>query len=121
MDTLEEALNKIRAKSRTKRWLHYMYYKRYINSKYRFSKRSRKLKEKPYCECCWIYAECVHHETYHRLWKERMEDLRSLCKNCHHKIHFIYNKGKNNKKTLWMAFRQLRKELNVFPYKNNWI
>lgn len=118
MIDLDIAVKKIRNKWKTKKWLNYIYYRKYIKSIYWSKKRNLKLSKKPNCECCWILAECVHHETYHRLWKERMEDLRSLCNDCHQKIHFIYNQWKNSKKTLSRAFIKLRQDINIYPYSN---
>lgn len=113
---LDEAIKKIRSKSRTKRWLHYIYYRDYIKSHYWEEKKLQKLKINPICECCWWEVQCVHHETYHRLWKERMEDLRSLCNQCHYDIHFIYNKNKNTKQPLLKAFHTLRVSKWIFNY-----
>lgn len=40
------------------------------------------------CQNCKIKpAEQVHHKTYERLYNEELEDLISVCKNCHDEIH----------------------------------
>lgn len=114
--TLQEAIEKVRKKRKNTRGISYVYYREYINSSYWKEKRDCKLILKPICECCWLQSEHIHHETYHRLWKEKMSDLRSLCWECHKNIHFIYNEWKNTKKTLSSAFFRLRKDLWVFPY-----
>ena len=118
--TLEQAVKKVRNNWKKRKWLSYQYYRLYINSKYWKEKAVKKRELKPYCECCGNWSQCIHHETYHRLWKERMSDLKSLCNDCHHKIHFIYNEWKNSKKTLKLAFHKLREELNIFPYWKWW-
>lgn len=117
---LEDALANIIKKKKNARWLSYHYYREYINSSFWEDKRKAKIVLKPLCECCGHNAQCVHHETYHRLWKERMSDLKSLCNDCHRKIHFIYNTGKNSKSSLRMAFHKLREELGIYPYWKWW-
>ena len=46
------------------------------------------------CKLCGIHASKtkekslhIHHQTYARLWKERQQDLISLCNPCHTEIH----------------------------------
>ena len=115
---LDYMINKVRLRKKKRWWLSSHYYREYINSIYRREKREQKLKLKPICECCWVKSQCVHHQTYHRLWKERMGDLKSLCNNCHTKIHFTFNEWNNSKKSLSLAFNELREILWVYPYWN---
>lgn len=39
------------------------------------------------CQDCGLKAEQVHHITYKRFKREKMEDLVSLCVECHKKRH----------------------------------
>lgn len=34
---------------------------------------------------------CVHHKTYERLGKEQISDLCILCRQCHKKLHELFN------------------------------
>lgn len=64
-------------------------YKRYLISVEWKWKRFEKIKSVgKRCERCRSAAELqVHHKTYKRFGKERMEDLEVLCKTCHESIH----------------------------------
>lgn len=39
------------------------------------------------CRRCGAPATEVHHETYKRIYKERLSDLTVLCSNCHEAVH----------------------------------
>jgi hypothetical protein len=46
------------------------------------------------CQICFVEkAVDVHHMTYVRIFKERLTDLKSVCRKCHEAIHGI---GKDN-------------------------
>lgn len=79
-----------------------MDYQRYLRSAHWQSLRLRKLSEQPrlprvrlcyLCDHCrrfiHIFGINVHHRTYERLGRERLDDLEVLCEGCHcieHKI-----------------------------------
>lgn len=45
-----------------------------------------------WCEQCrWRRAREVHHETYHNVYAERLDDLKHLCRACHESEHSIVN------------------------------
>ncbi len=52
-------------------------------------KNRRLAMDKYKCTDCGGKAECVHHKHYDTKEHERMEDIISLCKNCHSKRHGI--------------------------------
>lgn len=39
------------------------------------------------CVHCGNLADDVHHKTYDNLYKEKLEDLESVCRKCHIEIH----------------------------------
>lgn len=50
------------------------------------------------CECCGLTNSLqLHHITYERLTKERIEDLAILCSFCHTKIHSILGYDRTTK------------------------
>lgn len=63
-------------------------YNEYLSSKEWRAKRILVLKRDDYkCQACKIAsAEEVHHLTYANIYKENLEDLQSVCSNCHHQI-----------------------------------
>lgn len=50
----------------------------------------------------------VHHRSYRRIGKERLNDLIPLCRDCHEKTHEIDRTRK--KGCLWGAAKRLRKD-----------
>lgn len=55
----------------------------------------------------------VHHASYKRIGREKLNDLRLLCRNCHQKVHDIANKPHKTVKygtRLWTAARKLRRK-----------
>ncbi|WP_149241505.1 HNH endonuclease [Dyadobacter sp. 32] len=67
----------------------YYKYLQYLDSKEWKVKRVQVLKrDKNLCQGCKEKpAEQIHHLTYDRLYKEFLEDLVSLCVNCHEREH----------------------------------
>lgn len=67
----------------------YLKYSNYLKSENWKLKRSEVLKrDKDLCQVCKENkAFEVHHITYENLFKEKLEDLLSVCRNCHIEIH----------------------------------
>lgn len=65
-----------------------MTYEEYINSSQWKDKRLRRLrKDKFRCRTCWNEDNLqVHHLTYERLGHEEIDDLITLCRECHEAI-----------------------------------
>lgn len=63
-------------------------YHAYLNSKEWKAKRRKILKMAGYkCRKCGTRATQVHHETYKRIYNEKLTDLTALCADCHNSIH----------------------------------
>ena len=63
-------------------------YQKYLQSDAWQEKRATILKMSGYrCRRCGARATEVHHETYKRIYKERLSDLTALCRSCHEKAH----------------------------------
>ncbi|MYF56073.1 HNH endonuclease [Candidatus Poribacteria bacterium] len=63
-------------------------YRVYLNSKEWKAKRRKVLKMAGYrCRKCGATATEVHHETYKRIFNEKITDLTALCSGCHRRIH----------------------------------
>ena len=63
-------------------------YRRYLQSDAWKTKRKAVLQAAGYrCRRCGAPATEVHHETYKRIYNERMSDLTALCSNCHEAAH----------------------------------
>jgi 5-methylcytosine-specific restriction endonuclease McrA len=65
-----------------------------------------------FCMCCKAKDKPleVHHKTYKRLFKERLSDLFSACRECHQNIHNLHKTRKSQKNNLWSAtYKQARK------------
>ena len=69
-------------------------YKAYLKSDKWKAKRKKVLQRDNYiCQECKIQrAWQVHHDTYERIFHERLLDLRSVCGDCHKEIHNIKSK-----------------------------
>lgn len=72
-------------------------YKKYLNSKEWKEKRDKRLEIDGFkCTCCGTKDRLnVHHTTYERLGHESMEDLITLCNDCHKAIHNNYGENRN--------------------------
>ena len=63
-------------------------YRRYLQSDAWKAKRKSVLQAAGFrCRRCGAPATEVHHETYKRIYNERMSDLTALCSNCHEAAH----------------------------------
>ena len=63
-------------------------YRRYLQSDAWKTKRKAVLQAAGFrCRRCGAPATEVHHETYKRIYKERMSDLTALCSKCHETVH----------------------------------
>lgn len=63
-------------------------YRRYLQSDAWKTKRKAVLQAAGFrCRRCGAPATEVHHETYKRIYNERMSDLTALCSNCHKAAH----------------------------------
>ncbi len=70
----------------------------YLSGQVWKNKRIKVLKRDKYiCQRCEGWATEVHHKTYKRWGKEKLEDLESLCSDCHkthHRVEFAHYKRK---------------------------
>ena len=63
-------------------------YRRYLHSEAWKTKRKTVLQAAGFrCRRCGAPATEVHHETYKRIYNERMSDLTALCSACHQVVH----------------------------------
>ena len=63
-------------------------YRRYLESDAWKTKRKAVLHASGYrCRQCGAPATEVHHETYKRIYNERLSDLTALCSECHKAVH----------------------------------
>ena len=63
-------------------------YRRYLQSDAWKTKRKAVLQAAGFrCRRCGAPATEVHHETYKRIYNERMSDLTALCSKCHEAAH----------------------------------
>ena len=96
----------------------YIDYYKYIKSEDWRKVRNKYISKHKVCECClYNKPQCVHHEWYDKLWKEKSKNLRALCNDCHKKIHKIYNEWRSmNRNNLRTSFRILKREYKI----KNW-
>ena len=74
-------------------------YQQYLQSDAWKEKRNAILKAAGYrCRKCGERATEVHHETYRRIYKEKLTDLTALCRKCHETVHTA-PKQKSKKKS----------------------
>ncbi len=77
-------------KPKTKHKVKHKGYYHYINSIEWGKKRIKKLESTKYkCEICKGKANQVHHKHYKTLYNEKLDDLQSVCGNCHKNEHNI--------------------------------
>lgn len=68
-------------------------YTSYLKSEWWKSKRDERFGfDKGVCQRCGMDGEVVHHRTYENVWGEKIEDLVTLCKDCHKKLHVLAKK-----------------------------
>lgn len=75
-------------------------YREYLESSHWDNIRLARLKKDGYqCQICGSGKNlCVHHLTYDRIGREQMDDLITLCQECHEKVHAIDIERKKQKK-----------------------
>ena len=91
-------------------------YQTYFQSDVWKAKRKEVLKAAGYrCRRCGARATEVHHETYKRIYNERLSDLTALCENCHKAAHTLTPRSRKQRgrKTKPRGFYQKRKRKNV--------
>ena len=85
----------------------YESYDDYLKSRHwrSFSKLVRRRE----CHCCCMreYGLTVHHVTYDRLGRERVDDVVTLCISCHSAVHDLVRNGKS----LSTAHTELKRDL----------
>ena len=63
-------------------------YQQYLKSETWKNKRTAILKKAGHkCRRCRARATEVHHETYKRIYNEKLSDLTALCRECHQKVY----------------------------------
>ncbi len=91
----------------------YENYSNFIRSNAWRSKRKKFLASKLFTGCCWICGSKnriqVHHKTYVRIGKEKLNDLVALCENCHNELHDKLSE-KINSRANWNEVRRMRKK-----------
>lgn len=48
--------------------------------------------DKGICQRCGKEGDIVHHKTYENMWHEDIDDLATLCSDCHKRLHVIAKK-----------------------------
>ncbi len=82
-------------------------YQRYLQSDAWKTKRKAVLHAAGFrCRRCGVPATEVHHETYKRIYNERLSDLTALCSDCHQAAH-SGKKQKVNERYLILHFEDL--------------
>lgn len=70
----------------------------YSTEKYRNVRKQALIRDENKCQICDKNAEEVHHLTYENFPNEKLEDLQSLCSNCHFEITWKERMERINKK-----------------------
>ncbi len=71
--------------------------------------KKMKLEEQSECECCWAPATSVHHLSYKRLWREKPDDIVSICERCHDECHHVWwYQIKNDEEILRRRFEEVK-------------
>lgn len=84
-------------------------YQEYLESYAWKALKKTKLEEQSQCESCWLPATSVHHLTYERLWREKTEDIVSICERCHEECHHVGGyQIKNDEEILRRRFEEVR-------------
>lgn len=66
-----------------------------------------------WCRACGTAAGPIqlHHMTYDRLGRERMNDLVALCANCHREVEALYRKaGRSDRMAITLAYIKARRK-----------
>jgi 5-methylcytosine-specific restriction endonuclease McrA len=103
-------------------------YKAYLNSKEWFAVReSLFVVRGKKCERCGSKENIqVHHIHYRNIFREQLEDLMVVCKDCHRKIHGLNKEGhkpntkkKKKSKKKKLTFKERRKANILKEIENN--
>ena len=93
-------------------------YRRYLQSDTWKTKRKAVLQAAGFrCRRCGAPATEVHHETYKRIYKERLSDLTALCSKCHEAAHT--RTPKRNKKATPQKNGYQKSQRRRFDRKRN--
>lgn len=84
-------------------------YKEYLESYAWKALKKTKLEEQSQCESCWLPATSVHHLSYERLWREKSDDIVSICERCHEECHHVGGyQIKNDEEMLRRRFEEVK-------------
>lgn len=96
-------------------------YEEYLKSPQWQTIRRKKAKEQNnLCEICHkkvLKGYHIHHKTYIRFKKERLNDLMFLCEDCHIKLHSKQNKGKTKENKYVSTYKCFNCNGDVFIIK----
>lgn len=101
-------------------------YSEYLKSDYWKNKRRQVLQRDNYsCNECGVKSNLqVHHLDYDTIGDEDLEDLITLCRKCHHNLHEIINRKKQEQrqaqKERWEQEALERKERLISENKAKW-
>ncbi|WP_354005557.1 HNH endonuclease [Paenibacillus polymyxa] len=87
-------------------------YKDYLGGRHwqNVRKRFAESKFKNECNVCKSKNKLnLHHKSYKRVGKERLNDLVYLCESCHNKAHELLKGEHSQKINLWNINRRMRK------------
>ena len=88
-------------------------YDNYINSKAWQNKRLEVLSRTPFCFCCTVKANHIHHRTYKRLGIEKLNDLVALCSSCHMGVHGLVDDESVPEAKLFNAHQIYKELINI--------
>ena len=88
-------------------------YSKYLKSQEWKKKREEVLERDGYkCQKCEATENLqVHHLTYKNIFNEPLEDLQTLCADCHRKVHEIWDKRKFKKRKINKGNNTKRKKV----------
>lgn len=93
------------------------YRNEYLKSDHWVSLRSKKLELNPCCqECGSDFMVEPHHKDYKNLYDVTLDDLKSLCRKCHNKVHEDLNT--ETRKIFGKLQEKMRSRQRRFAYRN---
>jgi 5-methylcytosine-specific restriction endonuclease McrA len=96
----------------SKEWIKQNYDK-YLKSAHWQDVRRRYKASKLHKDACYACGTSeglqLHHKTYKRVGRERLNDLLYLCGDCHSKVHQVLRDRASGKTTLFNVAKKLRK------------
>lgn len=93
--------------------LGYDSYKQYLQSEHWSNIKNRFYNSKLFnggCDCCGE-SNCrlnLHHKTYKRLGREKLDDLIAVCDRCHKEIHYLLNNNNSSKINIWSVSKKIK-------------